>query len=98
MVKPITEKEKWLPNLNLTQVDRENISNKNDLDDYVILSTMNLLQIDYPTLIIQPPCLTKSSGYVYCPHETIQITHNGAPHWYHYLLSEENSPFMIVSI
>ena len=72
----------WLPSLGLTTTDRNNLLDSNfDLDDFIINKAANMVVADYPFLIIQPPCFIHSSGYDYCPHETIQITHNGAHHW-----------------
>ena len=42
---------------------------------------MNLLQKQYPTITTQTPSLAFSTGYSYCPSETVQITHTGAHHW-----------------
>ena len=42
---------------------------------------MNLLQKQYPTITTQPPSLAFSTGFSYCPSETVQITHTGAYHW-----------------
>ena len=39
---------------------------------------MNLLQKQYPTITTQPPSLAFSTGYSYCPSETVQITNTGA--------------------
>ena len=62
--------------------DRKNLLDSNyDLDDFIINQASNMIVADFPMLIVQPPSLIRSSGYDYCPHETIQITHNGAHHW-----------------
>ena len=71
----------WIPDLNLTNQDRLNIRNKEEIDDFIILQAMNLLQKQYPTITTQPPSLAFSTGYSYCPSETVQITHTGAHHW-----------------
>ena len=42
---------------------------------------MNLLQKQYPTITTEPHSLAFSTGYSYCPSETVQITHTGAHHW-----------------
>ena len=71
----------WIPDLNLTNQDRLNIRNNEEIDDFIILQAMNLLQKQYPTITTQPPSLAFSTGYSYCPSETVQITHTGAHHW-----------------
>ena len=71
----------WIPDLNLTNQDRLNIRNKEEIDDFIILQAMNLLQKQYPTITTQTPSLAFSTGYSYCPSETVQITHTGAHHW-----------------
>ena len=71
----------WIPDLNLTNQDRLNIRNNEEIGDFIILQAMNLLQKQYPTITTQPPSLAFSTGYSYCPSETVQITHTGAHHW-----------------
>ena len=71
----------WIPDLNLTNQDRLNIQNNEEIDDFIILQAMNLLQKQYPTITTQPPSLAFSTGYSYCPSETVQITHTGSHHW-----------------
>ena len=44
-------------------------------------------------LFIQPPSVYHATGYEYCPHETIQIAHNGCNHWV--LLSSINGRIKI---
>ena len=63
---------------NKTNEDRLNIRNNEETDDFTILQAMNLLQKQYPTITTQPPGLAFSTGYRYCPSETVQITHTGA--------------------
>ena len=65
----------------LTNQDRLNIRNNEEIDDFIILQAMNLLQKQYPTITTQTPSLAFSTGYSYCPSETVQITHTGAHHW-----------------
>ena len=65
----------------LTNQDRLNIRNNEEIDDFIILQAMNLLQKQYPTITTQPLSLTFSTGYSYCPSETVQITYTGAHHW-----------------
>ena len=69
-----------MPDLNLTNQDRLNIQNNEEIDDFIILQAMNLLQKQYPTITTQPPSLAFSTGYSYCPSETVQITHTGSRH------------------
>ena len=57
------------------------ISNKTDLDDHIMYTSMKLLMEEYPNLIVQPPSIIQGDGYHYCPSETIQITHNSKHHW-----------------
>jgi len=45
------------------------------------MSAMNLLKQDFPQIICQPPSLIQSTGFDYCPFETIQIVNNEANHW-----------------
>ena len=47
----------WRNNLNLTNQDRLNIRNNEEIDDFIILQAMNLLQKQYPTITTQPPSL-----------------------------------------
>ena len=65
----------------LTNQDRLNIRNNEEIDDFIILQAMNLLQKQYPTITTQTPSLAFSTGYSYCPSETVQITHTGSHHW-----------------
>ena len=71
----------WIPNLNLTNQDRLNIRNNEEIDDFIILQAINLLQKQYPIITTQTPSLAFSTGYSYCPSETVQITHTGSHHW-----------------
>ena len=71
----------WIPDLNLTNQDRLNIRNNEEIDDFIILQAMNLLQKQYPTITTQPPSLAFSTGCSYCPSKTVQITHTEAHHW-----------------
>ena len=41
----------------LTNQDRLNIRNNEEIDDFIILQAMNLLQKQYPTITTQPPSL-----------------------------------------
>ena len=65
----------------LTNQDRLNIRNNEEIDDFIILQAMNLLQKQYPTITTQPTSLAFSTGYNYCSSETVQITHTGAHYW-----------------
>ena len=71
----------WIPDLDLTNQDRLNIPNNEEIDDFIILQAMNLLQQQYPTITTQPTSLAFSTGYNYCSSETVQITHTGAHYW-----------------
>ena len=61
----------WIPDLNLTNQDRLNIRNNEEIDDFIILQAINLLQKQYPTITTQAPSLAFSTGYSYCPSETV---------------------------
>ena len=65
---------------NKTNEDRLNIRNNEEIDDFTILQAINLLQKQYPTITNQPPSFAFSTGFSYCPSETVQITHTGAYH------------------
>ena len=67
--------------LKLNNQDRLNIRNNEEIDDFIILQAINLLQKQYPTINTHPPSLVFSTGYSYCPSETVRITHTGAHHW-----------------
>ena len=69
-----------IPDLNLTNQGRLNIQNNEEIDDFIILQAMNLLQKQYPSITTQPPSLTFSTEYSYCPSETVQIPRAGAHH------------------
>ena len=75
------EKDAWLPHLNLKKRDKKNILSNKDLDDHVVYTAMKLLMEKYPDLIVQPPSIIQDEGFHYCPHETVQIVHNGKHHW-----------------
>ena len=60
-----------LTNLNLTNQHRLSIKNNEEIDDFIILQAMNLLRKQYPSITTQPPSLTFSTGYSYCPSETV---------------------------
>ena len=70
-----------IPDLNLTNQDRLNFKYNEEIDHFIILQAMNLFQKQYPTITTQPPSLAFSTGYSYCPSETVQITHTRAHHW-----------------
>ena len=77
----LNTQNQWIPDLNLTNQDRLKIRNNEEINDFIILQAMNLLQKQYSTITTQPPSLAFSTGYSYCPSETVQITHTGAHHW-----------------
>ena len=79
--KILNTQNQWITDLNLTNQDRLNIRNNEEIDDFIILQGMNLLQKQYPTITTQPPSLEFSAGYSYCPSETVKITHTGVHHW-----------------
>ena len=70
-----------LTNLNLTNQHRLSIKNNDEIDDFIILQAMNLLRKQYPSITTQPPSLTFSTGYSYCPSETVQIIDTGPHQW-----------------
>ena len=71
----------WIPDLNLTNQDRLNIRNNEQIDVFITLQAMNLEQTQYPTITTQSPSLAFSTGHSYCPSETLQMTLTGAHHW-----------------
>ena len=72
-----------IENLDLTANDKEIILSNQDLHDGIIGAAINLIQRQFPILVIQSPSLYFASGQYskYCPYETIQIIHNNAHHW-----------------
>ena len=71
----------WILDLNLTNLDRLNVRNNEEIDDFIIFQAISLLKKQYPTIITQAPSLAFSTGYSYWPSEAVQITHTGAHHW-----------------
>ena len=53
-----------------------NIQNNEEIEDFIILQAMCLLQKQYPLIIPESLSLV-STGYSYCPSKTVQITHTG---------------------
>ena len=49
----------WIPDLNLTNEDQLNIRNQKEIDDFIILQAMNLLQKQHPISLkcVKPPAL-----------------------------------------
>ena len=43
--------------------------NNEEINDFIILQAMHLLQKQYPTITTQPSSLVFSTGYSYCPSE-----------------------------
>ena len=72
---------KWIENLDLAANDKEIILSNQDLHDGVIGAAINLIQRQFPILVIQSPPLYFASGFEHCPYETIQIIHSIAHHW-----------------
>ena len=83
----------WIENLDLTANDKEIILSNQDLHDGIIGAAINLIQRQFPILVIQSPSLYFASGIEYCPYETIKIIHNNAHHWI--LLSSFNGEVRI---
>ena len=90
VVKVFTEKELspknevntfWVEPLKLTVNDKQNILTNKELDDFVIYTSLKLIQRQFPMIVIQSPSVCTAAGYDYCSHETIQIAHNGEHHW-----------------
>ena len=79
--KRYTHNDIWIPELNLTKTDKECVENGEELDDFHIMTAMNLLKKDYPYIVCQPPRLLQSTGLDYYPFETVQIINNNANHW-----------------
>ena len=48
----------WIPDLNLTNEDQLNIRNQEEIDDFIILQAMNLLQKQHP---ISLKCIKSSA-------------------------------------
>ena len=82
----------WIENLDLTENKGIILSNQ-DLHDGIIGAAINLIQGQFPILVIQSPSLYFASGFEYCPYETIQIIHNNVHHWI--LLSSFNGEVKI---
>ena len=78
---PYSTVKVWLPSHKLCMKDKNIITSGQNLDDFIILTAMNYLTTSHSTLLIQPPAIAMIPGYEYCPHETLQITHNGANLW-----------------
>ena len=83
----------WIENLDLTANDKEIILSNQDLHDGIIGAAINLIQRQFPILVIQSPSLYFAYGFEYCPYETIKIIHNNALHWI--LLSSFNGEVRI---
>ena len=88
-----TSSNVWISDLRLTSEHRETISGNEELDDFIIFTALSLLQKEYPSIVVQPPALFRTTGYIYCPYETLQIAHNDANHWL--LLSSLNGVITI---
>ena len=52
-----------------------------DVHDGIIGAAINLIQRQFPILVIQSPSLYFTSGFEYCSYKTIQIIHNNAHYW-----------------
>ena len=83
----------WIENLDLTVNDKEIILSHQDLHDGIIEAAINLIQRQFPILVIQSPFFYFASGFEYCPYETIQRIHNNAHYWM--LLSSFNEEVKI---
>ena len=70
-----------IENLDLTANDKKIILSNQDLHNGIIGAAINLIQRQFPILVIQSPSLYFASAFEYCPYETIQITHNNAHRW-----------------
>ena len=71
----------WIENLGLTVNDKEIILSHQDLHDGIIGADINLIQRQFPILVIQSPSFYFASGFEDCPYETIQRIHSNAHHW-----------------
>ena len=71
----------WIPEHFLKLQDKSNIINGEELDNSIISTSMELIKKDFPQIIHQPPTLYHSTGFEYCPFETLQIVNNEAHHW-----------------
>ena len=71
----------WIENLDLTADDKEVILSNQDLHDRILGAAINLIQRQFPILVIQSPSLYFASDFEYFPSEKIQIIHNNAHHW-----------------
>ena len=64
----------WITNLNLTNQDRLNVRYNEEINNFIILQAMNLLQ---KSTLLSPlnPVVCILTGYSYCPSASVQITH-----------------------
>ena len=51
----------WIPELNLANQYLLNMWNNEEIDDFIILQGIHLLQIQYPTITTQPPSFAFST-------------------------------------
>ena len=72
--------QKWIPSLQLTTIERDFISNGEQICDNIINASLSLLMRINPLLHIQSTTM-KSSMLQYCPTETIHVHHNNANHF-----------------
>ena len=70
----------WIPDSSLTNQDRLNIWNNEEINDFIILQTMNLLQKQYPTITTEPPSLHFQQVIATVPAK-LKITHTWMHHW-----------------
>ena len=71
----------WIKSEQLTYGDRQCIEDGDWVHDNIILAAMNIIKRDHPYITIHAPSFIQQFGFSYCPHETLQIAHNGANHW-----------------
>ena len=70
----------WLPELGLTDVEKDYLLNGEDLCDNLINAAMKLLNRDIPHVSFQSSTL-HGNMLEYCPFETIHVHHNGQGHF-----------------
>ena len=70
----------WLPDLNLTTVEKGFITAGQEICDRTIDAAMRLIEKSFPHLQFQPTCLGPEH-LVYSPKPTIHVHHNGQHHF-----------------
>ena len=71
----------WIQNLDITANDKEITLRNQDLHEGIIEAAINVIQRQFPILVIQSPSLYFAAGFEYCPKEAIQTICNTAHYW-----------------